>query len=117
MDGLGLRGRPEPQGDSAAMYVEAVVDGWRVEAFDPSRRLLLRAEMRLSGDAWLKCRAEPDGAGTRFMQERRVVPPGLFGHLYWFAMVPVYLLLFPALATATGDRAAVRRASDAREGR
>ncbi len=112
-----MRGRPEPQGDSAAMYVEAVVDAWRVEAFDPSRCLLLRAEMRLPGDAWLEFRAEPDGAGTRFMQEGRVVPPGLFGHLYWFAMVPAHLLLFPALATAICDRAAVRRASDAREGR
>jgi hypothetical protein len=88
-----------------------------VDAFDPSRRLLLRAETRLPGYVWLECRAEPDGAGTRFMQEGRFVPPGLFGHLYWFAMVPVHLLLFPALTTAIGDRAAVRRASDPREGR
>ena len=39
-------------------------------------------EMRLPGYVWLEFRAEPDGAGTRFMPQARFVPSGLFGHLY-----------------------------------
>ncbi len=56
-------------------------------------------------EAWLEFRAEPDGAGTRFIQEARFAPHGLFGHLYWYAMVPAHLVLFPAMAKAFTARA------------
>ncbi len=61
--------------------------------------------MRVPGDAWLEFFAEPDGTGTRFIQVARFAPAGLFGHLYWYAMVPAHLLLFPAMARAIAARA------------
>ena len=38
---------------SSSLRVNDVIDFWRVEALDPDRRLLLRAEMKLPGRAWL----------------------------------------------------------------
>ena len=103
--GPGMRGRPAARGHSGAVYVGDVVDLWRVADAVPPHRLLLQAEMRLPGQAWLEFRAEPDGAGTRFIQEARFAPAGLFGHLYWYAMVPAHLVLFPAMARAIAQRA------------
>jgi uncharacterized protein YndB with AHSA1/START domain len=104
--GPGMRGRPHDRGHSGPVYVGDVIDVWRVEAVHPPHRLLLRAEMRVPGEAWLEFRAEPDGPGTRLIQEARFAPAGLFGHLYWYAMVPAHLVLFPAMARAIAQRAA-----------
>lgn len=103
--GPGMRGRPgDPEG-SRPLYVGEVIDVWRVEVVDAPHRLTLRAEMRVPGRAWLEFRAEPAATGTRFIQEARFAPSGLFGHLYWYAMVPAHLVLFPAMARAIADRA------------
>src|SRR5581483_4475353 len=49
--GAGMRrGRPDPE----RLRVGDTLDCWRVEAFEPDRRLLLTAEMRLPGRAWLE---------------------------------------------------------------
>lgn len=103
--GPGMRGRPQDPQGSRPLYVDDVIDVWRVEAVDVPYRLTLRAEMRVPGQAWLEFRAEPAAAGTRFIQEARFAPAGLFGHLYWYAMVPAHLVLFPAMARAIADRA------------
>jgi len=103
--GPGMRGRPDAGGHSGHVYVGAGIDVWRVEAVEPPLRLRLRAEMLVPGEAWLEFRAEPDGAGTRFIQEAQFAPHGLFGHLYWYAMVPAHLVLFPAMAKAIASRA------------
>lgn len=102
--GPGMRGHPRDSGHSGPVYVGDAVDVWRVEAVEPPTRLLLRAEMRVPGEAWLEFRAEPDGAGTRFTQEAHFAPHGLLGHLYWYAMVPAHLVLFPAMAEAIAAR-------------
>ncbi len=36
------------------LNVDDAMDLWRVEDFVPARRLLLRAEMKLPGHAWLE---------------------------------------------------------------
>lgn len=108
--GPGMRGHPGDAGHSGHLYVGAVVDVWRVEVVEPPTRLRFVADMRVPGEAWLEFRAEPDGAGTRFIQEARFAPHGLFGHLYWYAMVPAHLVLFPAMAKAIARTAAARTA-------
>lgn len=105
LGGPGMRGRPGDRDPSGTVAVGDVIDVWRVDAVDSPRRLRLRAEMRVPGDAWLEFFAEPDGTGTRFIQVARFAPAGLFGHLYWYAMVPAHLLLFPAMARAIAARA------------
>jgi hypothetical protein len=49
--GVGLRrGRRHPE----TLAVGDAVDFWRVEAYEPDRRLRLVAEMKLPGRAWLE---------------------------------------------------------------
>ena len=87
------RGRPDrplQQGDA--------VDHWHVVEVDPGRRLLLRTEMRLPGQAWLELSVEPTGPQECRLTQRAVFhPKGLTGHLYWGAMlaghVPAFRLM------------------------
>jgi uncharacterized protein YbjT (DUF2867 family) len=84
------RGRPDRplrQGDH--------VDHWRVAEIDPGRRLLLRTEMRLPGQAWLELVVDPDGPRACRLSQRAVFhPKGLTGHLYWGAMLAGHLPAF-----------------------
>ena len=103
--GPGLRrGRRHPD----QLSVGEPVDFWRVENLDVDRLLVLHAEMRLPGEAWLEWSMEPVDAGTRLVQTARFRPRGLLGRLYWFAVAPFHRLVFPGLLNgiahdATGD--------------
>jgi len=70
------------------------LDFWRVAGVEPDRRLLLLAEMRLPGEAWLEFRIEPDGDHTRLTQTARFRSRGLFGLLYWYAVLPFHGIVF-----------------------
>jgi hypothetical protein len=70
------------------------LDFWRVELYEPGRRLRLAAEMRVPGRAWLEFRAEPDGASTVLTQIAQFEPRGLAGLLYWYLMWPVHEVMF-----------------------
>lgn len=90
--GPGLRrGRRDPE---LVSYGEAL-DFWRVTALERNRRLALRAEMKLPGEALLQFRIEPRGAGACVLrQEALFQPRGLFGLLYWYAVVPLHSIVF-----------------------
>jgi hypothetical protein len=70
------------------------LDFWRVVAVDPDRRLELRAEMRLPGDASLQFRIEPERGSTRLCQTARFRPRGLLGIAYWYALLPLHGIVF-----------------------
>ncbi len=53
--------------------------------------------------------AEPAGAGARLTQTAYFAPRGLWGRLYWYALVPFHLLVFRRMARGV-VRAAERRA-------
>lgn len=97
--GPGLRrGRRHP--DELA-FGEAL-DFWRVTAVEPDRRVELRAEMRLPGEATLSFDIEPgaaDPAQCTLTQTARFKPKGLFGLLYWYGVAPLHGLVFPKLLT------------------
>jgi uncharacterized protein YbjT (DUF2867 family) len=106
--GIGLRrGRRHP----FELAVGEVVDFWRVEAYEPPRLLRLRAEMKVPGEAWLEYRvvAFPDGT-SGLDQRARFHPRGLWGRVYWSAMLPFHALIFPRMARQLA-RAAERVAS------
>ena len=55
------------------------------------RRLLLVAEMRLPGEAWLEFEIARDHGRTRLTQTAHFAPRGLWGRLYWFLLaVPLH---------------------------
>jgi hypothetical protein len=90
--GPGLRrGRRDPE---AVGYGEAL-DFWRVAGFERDRRLALRAEMKLPGEAMLEFAIEPRGPSQ--CQLRQVAlfrPRGLFGLLYWYSVLPFHAIVF-----------------------
>lgn len=91
--GPGLRrGRRDPD---TLRYGDAV-DFWRVVAFEQDRRVSLRAEMRLPGEALLDFRVEQgeDGSKSILKQTALFEPRGLLGLVYWYAVLPFHNLVF-----------------------
>ncbi len=93
--GPGLRrGRRDPE---TLRYGEAL-DFWRVIHLEKDRRLTLLAEMKVPGLAQLEYRIEPrEGGGCVVTQEARFQPKGLLGIAYWFAVLPLHGIVFPAM--------------------
>ncbi|MGE3953716.1 MAG: SDR family oxidoreductase [Parachlamydiales bacterium] len=92
LGGVGLRrGRTDPRN----LNPGDILDFWRVLVADKAAgRLLLYAEMKLPGEAWLEFRIE----GTTLHQTATFRPRGLLGRLYWWSLYPVHLILFPKMA-------------------
>ena len=102
--GVGTRrGRRDPE----HVLVGDVLDFWRVEAVEPDTRLVLRAEMKLPGRAWLQFEVDPDGSGTVIRQTAIFDPLGLAGLLYWYALYPVHGFVFRGMLAGIA-RAAMR---------
>ncbi|MEO7651745.1 MAG: SDR family oxidoreductase [Bryobacteraceae bacterium] len=89
--GVGLRrGRRDPD----FLRVGDTVDFWRVEAFEPDRRLRLAAEMKLPGRAWLEFEVTRDSTGSVIRQTATFDPKGLLGRAYWYSVFPLHLFVF-----------------------
>jgi uncharacterized protein YbjT (DUF2867 family) len=90
--GPGLRrGRRNPE---SVGYGEAL-DFWRVVGYERDRRLALRAEMKLPGEALLEFQIEPRGPeGCNLRQTAFFRPRGLFGLVYWYAVAPLHNIVF-----------------------
>jgi len=68
------------------------LDFWRVLIADKEeKRLLLYAEMKLPGEAWLEFRIDSNGILTQTATFR---PLGLLGRLYWYSVLPFHYLIF-----------------------
>ena len=67
------------------------VDFWRVLYADKKEgRLLLFAEMKLPGEAWLEFRIK----NGKLVQTATFRPVGLMGRLYWYAVYPLHGFIF-----------------------
>jgi uncharacterized protein YbjT (DUF2867 family) len=100
--GPGLRrGRRDPE----MVRVGDTLDFWRVEAFEPGRRLRLQAEMRLPGRAWLEFEVEPHADGSVIRQTATFDPVGLAGRAYWYALYPIHALMFRGMLRRIAQRA------------
>lgn len=108
--GPGLRrGRRNPE---TVRYGEAL-DFWRVVGLDRDRRLALRAEMKLPGEALLEFRIEPDGARACTLRQSALFQPrGLSGLLYWYAVLPFHHIVFRGMLNGI-EREAMRIAAGA----
>lgn len=68
------------------------LDFWRVMiANKEEKRLLLYAEMKLPGEAWLEFKIDKDDILTQTATFR---PIGILGRLYWYSVLPFHGLIF-----------------------
>ncbi len=90
--GVGLRrGRKHPTEISAGESL----DFWRVLlASKEEKRLLLYAEMKLPGEAWLEFKLNDDNS---VVQTATFRPWGLMGRLYWYAVLPFHGFIFKGM--------------------
>ncbi|MEL7206982.1 MAG: SDR family oxidoreductase [Actinomycetota bacterium] len=93
--GVGMRrGRRHPD----QLRVGDALDFFRVEAYEPSSLLRLRAEMKVPGDAWLEWQITTDEQGTTLHQLARFHPRRIAGRLYWWVLLPIHKVMFRLLA-------------------
>ena len=90
--GVGLRrGRRSP----VDLKPGDTLDFWRVLLADKAgKRLLLYAEMKLPGEAWLQFRIFEENGNSYLEQLAAFRPRGLAGRLYWYAVLPFHFLIF-----------------------
>lgn len=95
--GIGIRrGRRHPE----ELHAGDALDFWRVLLADrPRGRLMLYAEMKLPGEAWLEFAIEDLPGGEQMLRQTATFrPQGLLGRLYWLVMLPFHWVLFPRMA-------------------
>ncbi|NRA91832.1 MAG: SDR family oxidoreductase [Psychroserpens sp.] len=95
--GIGLRrGRTSP----TELDAGDALDFWRVIFADKvQQKLLLYAEMKLPGEAWLEFKIE-DGL---LKQTATFRPRGLWGRLYWYGVLPFHGFIFNGMINKLVD--------------
>lgn len=90
--GVGLRrGRTHPDRIQAG----DALDFWRVLCADrEDKRLLLFAEMKLPGEAWLEFKILEENTQSILYQTATFRPRGVWGRLYWYSVLPFHLFVF-----------------------
>lgn len=101
--GVGMsRGRR----DAEACDVGDVIDGWRVERYEPDRLLRLAADLKMPGRGWLEFEVTPLGGGrSRIRQTATFDPRGVLGRAYWYGILPVHDVMFGGMLAAIARRA------------
>ena len=89
--GIGLRrGRTSP----VELDIGDALDFWRViYVSKETKRLLLYAEMKLPGEAWLEFKIE----NKILYQTATFRPQGIWGRLYWFSVLPFHGFIFKGM--------------------
>jgi hypothetical protein len=108
--GVGMRrGRRDPEHPA----VGDAIDWWRVERYEPDRRLRLRAEMRLPGRAWLEFEVQPSARASIVRQTAIFDPSGLLGLMYWYGIYPLHALVFRGMLAGIARAARAEEAASA----
>lgn len=77
-----------------SLKINDVIDFWRIEDLQPNRRLLLRAEMKIPGKAWLEFNIEEEGNRTKLSVIPYYHTRSLFGKIYWFLFLPLHQFIY-----------------------
>jgi hypothetical protein len=95
--GVGLR-----RGRTHKNHLEVgdAIDFWRVLYADKEEgRMLLFAEMKLPGEAWLEFKID----GENLIQTATFRPRGIAGRAYWFAVLPLHGIVFKGMINKLAD--------------
>lgn len=89
--GVGLRrGRTNPE----TLEVGDALDFWRVlYANKEEGKLLLFAEMKVPGEAWLEFKIKEN----KLIQTATFRPHGVLGRLYWYSVLPLHGIVFKGM--------------------
>lgn len=90
--GIGLRrGRT----NYFSIHSGDALDFWRVIIADrQNRRLLLYAEMKVPGEAWLEFKIIERNNSYFLEQNATFRPNGLLGRIYWYSLWPIHVFIF-----------------------
>jgi hypothetical protein len=97
--GVGMRrGRKS----DTELFTGDALDFWRVMiANKEEKRLLLYAEMKLPGEAWLEFKIDENNILTQTATFR---PLGLWGRLYWYSVLPFHGFIFKGMLRNIGRK-------------
>ncbi len=87
LGGVGLRRGRRDQYD---LRIGESLDFWKVVDIKKDERLLLYAQMKLPGSAWLEFKIE----NNHLIQSAYFYPKGVFGRLYWYILIPLHYFVF-----------------------
>lgn len=85
--GVGLKRGRRSQCD---LRISDCLDFWKVVDLQKDERLLLYAQMKLPGTAWLEFKIKDN----KLIQSAYFYPKGVFGRLYWYALIPLHYFVF-----------------------
>lgn len=85
--GVGLKRGRRSQCD---LRISDCLDFWKVVDLQKNERLLLYAQMKLPGTAWLEFKIKDN----KLIQSAYFYPKGVFGRLYWYALIPLHYFVF-----------------------
>ncbi len=81
----------------STLRINDVVDFWRVENIIENKLLLLRAEMKIPGKAWLEFNIDEGVGINKFSVNAYFEPKGFKGRLYWYNFLPFHAIIFKNL--------------------
>ena len=88
------------------LKINDVIDFWRVEDLQSNRRLLLRAEMKMPGKAWLEFQIQDEGRQRRLSINAYFHTQSMWGRLYWYFFLPLHQFIFNGLIKRIEKRSA-----------
>lgn len=98
--GVGLkRGRRSQE----ELRVGESLDFWKVVDIKDDERLLLYAQMKVPGNAWLEFKIE----GNKLIQSAYFYPKGVLGRLYWYSMIPLHYFVFKNMINSIIKKATI----------
>jgi len=91
------RGTSSGRRSQTTIEINDVVDFWRVEDLQKNRRLLLRAEMKMPGKAWLEFQIQDESRQRKLSVNAYFHTQSTWGRLYWYFFLPLHRFIFNRL--------------------
>ncbi|MCD4736246.1 MAG: SDR family oxidoreductase [Bacteroidales bacterium] len=88
-----------------SLRINDVIDFWRVENIIQNKTLLLRAEMKVPGMAWLEFHVDKGVGINKFSVNAYFQPDGWWGIVYWYNFLPFHSIIFVNLLKQIEKRA------------
>ncbi len=82
---------------NSSLRVNDVIGFWRIEDIKPDERILLRAEMKIPGKAWLEFKIDELKEQNKLSVTAYFSEKGILGKIYWYLFVPFHDIIFKNL--------------------